>query len=83
MLFRSLIRYRIHGAQVTGVAQAPTGRGGRRWRQVLARDATPFEAVVRAHDVVNRIGPLAVGRSVREELSWRAMIRAALSRTES
>ena len=79
----ALIRYRIHGAQVTGVAQAPTGRGGRRWRQVLARDATPFEAVVRAHDVVNRIGPLAVGRSVREELSWRAMIRAALSRAES
>jgi glycosyltransferase involved in cell wall biosynthesis len=79
----ALIRYRIHAAQVTGIAQAATGTSGRRWRQVLARGATPFEAVVRARDVVTRIKPLAAARSVRDELSWRAMIGAAFGRVES
>jgi glycosyltransferase involved in cell wall biosynthesis len=77
-----LIRYRIHGGQVTGIGQAATGSGGRRWRQVLARGATPFEAAIRARDVVTRIGPMAAAGSIRAELSWRAILRAAISRAE-
>jgi glycosyltransferase involved in cell wall biosynthesis len=79
----TLIRYRIHAGQVTGIRDASTGTGRRRWQQVLDRGATPFEAVARAHDIVNRLRPLAVDQSVRDELSWPAIIRAAFGRVGS
>jgi glycosyltransferase involved in cell wall biosynthesis len=78
-----VIRYRIHAGQVTGIRDASTGAGRRRWRQTLARGATPIEAVRKAHDIVQHIRPLAVERSVRNELSWRSLIRAAAGRVEA
>ena len=77
-----VIRYRIHAGQVTGIRDASTGAGRRRWRQMLARGGTPIEGVMRAHDIVHRIRPLAVDRSVRTELSWPSLIRAAAGRVE-
>jgi hypothetical protein len=78
----TVIRYRIHPGQLLGDRQATGPVGTRRWREVLARGASPFEAVVRARDVVRRIKPLAVDATVRDELSWGSLARAAMERTD-
>jgi hypothetical protein len=78
----AVIKYRIHPGQMLGDRQARIGAGGRRWRQVIARGATPVEAVARARDVVRRIRPLAIDSKIRDELSWGAMARAAMGRVE-
>ena len=75
-----VIRYRIHRDQALGDSQAEPAWHGPRWRQVLARGASPLEAATRAGDVVGRIRPLATDRSIRDELGWRAMVRAAIER---
>jgi len=75
-----VIRYRVHGDQVLGDRQAEPAWSGPRWRQVLARGASPLEAATRAGDVVGRIRPLATDRTIRDELTWRAMARAAFER---
>ena len=72
-----VIRYRIHPDQLLGDRQATGPVGSRRWRQVLARGASPLEAAVRARDVVRRIRPLAIDATIRDELSWRSLARAA------
>jgi glycosyltransferase involved in cell wall biosynthesis len=78
----TVIRYRIHPGQLLGDRQATGPAGTRRWRQTLARGASPLEAAVRARDVVRRIRPLALDATVRDELSWGALARAAVVRTE-
>ena len=78
----AVIRYRIHPEQVVGDRQAEPGRSGRRWRQILRRGASPIEAMARAGDVVGRIRPLVTDPSVRDELSWAALARAAMARTD-
>ena len=77
----SEIQYRVHDGQAVGLNPADVGRGGRRWRQVLARGASPFEAVRRAGDIVGRVAPLALDPAVRAELTWRAVLGSALDRT--
>jgi glycosyltransferase involved in cell wall biosynthesis len=79
----TVIRYRIHPGQLLGDRQASTGSGDRRWRQVLDRGASPVEAAKLARDVVGRIRPLAMDPAIRNELSWRAMARAAVERPAS
>ena len=59
----AVIRYRIHPGQLLGDRQANGPDGTLRWRQILARGASPVEAAVRASDVVRRIRPLALDRS--------------------
>ena len=78
----AVIRYRIHPGQLLGDRQANGPDGTLRWRQILARGAGPVEAAVRASDVVRRIRPLALDRRVRDELSWGALARAAMERTD-
>ena len=78
----TVIRYRIHPDQLLGDRQATGPVGTRRWRQVLARGASPLEAAMRASDVVRRIRPLAIDATIRDELSWRALARAAMERTD-
>jgi glycosyltransferase involved in cell wall biosynthesis len=75
-----VIRYRIHEGQVLGQRQAQIGTGGRRWRQVRDRGASPIEAATRASDVVRRLRPIASDPAVRRELSWRAVVGSALDR---
>ena len=69
--------------QLLGDRQADTRPGDRRWRQVLARGAGPVEATARARTVVRRIGPIAIDRAMRDELSWRSMASAAFDRAGS
>ena len=78
----TVIRYRIHPDQLLGDRQATVPVGIRRWRQVLARGASPLEAAMRARDVVGRIRPLAIDATIRDELSWRALFMAAMERTD-
>lgn len=75
-----VIDYRVHPGQVVGTRQAGTGRGGRRWRQVLSRGSTPREAFVRARDVVDRVRPLAADATIRAELTWPSLLRSGLER---
>ena len=75
-----VIRYRIHEGQVLGQRQAGIGTGGRRWRQVRDRGASPLEAANRAAHVVRRLKPIATDPAVRGELSWRAVLGSALDR---
>ena len=75
-----VIDYRVHAGQLIGDRQAGTGRGGRRWRQVLRRGSTPREALARAGDVVARVRPLAGDPSIRAELTWRSLLRSGLER---
>ena len=75
-----VIRYRIHEGQVLGQRQAQIGTGGRRWRQVRDRGASPIEAATRAADVVRRLKPIATDPAVRREVSWRAVVGSALDR---
>ena len=77
-----VIRYRIHPDQLLGDRQAAGPVGTRRWRQVLARGASPLEAAERARDIVRRIKPLAIDADIRNELSWRSLVRAALEPTD-
>jgi glycosyltransferase involved in cell wall biosynthesis len=79
----TVIRYRLHSDQLLGVRQATGAAGGRRWRQVLARGASPLEAAARAHDVVRRIKPLAIDATIRDELTWRSLAMAAMERTDA
>jgi glycosyltransferase involved in cell wall biosynthesis len=75
------IRYRIHEGQVLGQRQADIGTGGRRWRQVRDRGASPLEAANRAAHVVRRLKPIATDPAVRSELSWRAVLGSAMDRS--
>ncbi len=77
-----VIRYRVHPDQLLGDRQAAGPVGTRRWRQVLARGASPLEAAMRAYDVVHRIRPVAVDATIRDELSWRSLAKAALEPTD-
>jgi glycosyltransferase involved in cell wall biosynthesis len=79
----AVIRYRIHPDQLLGDRQADGPTSTRRWQQILARGASPVEAAMRARDVVRRIRPLALDATVRDELSWGALARAAMERTDS
>ena len=76
----AVIRYRIHPGQLLGDRQVGTGAGDRRWRQALSRGASPLELAARASDVVRRIRPLVSDPTIRHELSWGAMARAAVDR---
>ncbi len=78
----TVIRYRIHPGQVLGDRQAAGPAASRRWQRIVARGGSPFEAAVRARDVVRRIRPLALDATVRDELSWRSLVRAAVERTD-
>jgi glycosyltransferase involved in cell wall biosynthesis len=75
-----VIRYRVHDEQLLGHRQAAIGAGNRRWRQVLARGASPVEAAARMTDVVRRLRPIAVDPRVRSELTWRAVLASATER---
>jgi glycosyltransferase involved in cell wall biosynthesis len=75
-----VIRYRVHNEQLLGHRQAAVGAGNRRWRQVLARGASPVEAAARMTDVVRRLRPIAVDPRVRAELTWRAVLASAMER---
>ena len=77
-----VIRYRIHPDQLLGDRHSAGPVGGRRWRQVLDRGASPLEGVVRARDIVRRIRPLAIDSGIRDELSWGSLARAAMERTD-
>lgn len=77
-----VIRYRIHSAQLIGDRQAAIRAGDRRWRQVLSRGASPVDMAARARDVVRWIRPLASDPAIRDELSWGAMARAAVDRSD-
>lgn len=72
-----VVRYRVHAGQALGDRQMALGADGPRWRQVLARGASPMQAVQRARHVVSRIRPLALDDSVADELGWTALVRSA------
>ncbi len=78
-----VIRYRIHDAQAVGHRHASTGAEKARWQQVLARGASPLDAVVRARHVEHRLRPLAMDASVAAELTWPALVRSARRRTDT
>lgn len=75
-----VINYRLHAGQLVGDRQAATGRGGRRWRQVLSRGSSPREALAHARDIVDRVRPLAGDPAVRAELTWTSLLRSGLER---
>ena len=74
------IRYRVHEQQVIGTRDMRPDDRRRRWRLVLDRGASPVEAARKARDIVRRIRPLATSPAVRSELSWAAVLRAAMDR---
>lgn len=76
----STIRYRVHEQQAIGTRDVRLDDRRRRWQQVLDRGASPVEAAGKARDIVRRIRPLATSPAGRSELSWAAVLRAAIDR---
>jgi glycosyltransferase involved in cell wall biosynthesis len=76
-----VINYRRHQGQALGIGQSGIGLGDHRWRQVLDRGASPFEAATRVAQVVQRVRPIADDPGIRRELSWSAVLRSGLERS--